>query len=272
MNKGNTLDKKIIKAIKEKKLTPRPRWRFLLKNYLIWSGGILSLLAGSLAFAMIVFMTRNNDWRMYAPISGSLLKFIILTLPYFWLLFLFVFIMVAYFNLKHTKKGYRHSLISIIIGSLILSMLIGGGLYAAGLGQKVDDVLSQRAPFYEKFINKRMGLWFNPDRGLLAGVIVDKISDSEFKLLDMKRKEWLVLTDKATTVPGMILETGKPVRLMGQCLDENSFEALRIMPMGPGQGFFKRPRFHKSLLMNRHLPDKLEMFKPFGGQLPDEEK
>ena len=273
MNKGNTLDKKIIKTIKERKLTPRPRWQFLLKNYLIWSGGVLSLLAGSLAFAMILFMVKNNDWRMYAPISGSLLKFVFLTLPYFWLLFLFLFIMVAYFNLRHTKKGYRYSLISIIIGSFALSMILGSGLYAVGLGQAVDDILGKKAPFYERFINKRMGMWSNPDRGLLAGVIIDKISDNEFKLLDIKRKEWLILTEKATTVPEMILKVGTPVRLIGQCLDESSFEAIRIMPMGPGQGFFKRPRFHnKSPLMNRHLPDKPEIFKPFGGQLPDEEK
>ncbi len=272
MNKDNTLDKKIIKAIKEKKLTPRPRWQFLLKNYLIWGGGVSSLLFGSLAFAMILFMLLNNDWRMYEHISGSLLKFIILTAPYFWLLFLLVFIMVAYFNLKHTKKGYRYSLLSIIIGSIALSMFLGGGLYVAGLGQKIDDILGKRAPFYERFINRRMGMWANPDRGLLTGVLIDKISDNEFVLLDMERKEWLILMNKATFAPEMILATGTPIRLMGKLLEESIFEVTRIMPMGPGREFFRRPPFLGPWENNKHLPKKPGIFKPSPRPFLNEEK
>jgi hypothetical protein len=272
MNKSNTLDKKIIKVIEEKKLTPRPRWQFLFKNYLIWSGGVLSLLFGSLAFAMILFMLLNNDWRMYEHISGSLLKFIILTAPYFWLLFLFVFITVTYFNLKHTKKGYRYPLLSIIIGSFALSMLLGCGLYATGLGQEIDDILGKRAPFYERFINRRMGMWANPDRGLLTGVIIDKISDNEYKLLDMERKEWLILMDKTTFVPEMILATGTPVRLTGKRLEENSFEVMRIMPMGPGREFFRRSPFLGPWENSRHLPEKPEIFMPLPRPILNEEK
>jgi len=95
MNDKN-ISQKVLEAIKNQKIVPKPKWTFLLKENLMWAFGIASLIVGGLAFAVIIHMVRNNDWDVYQDISGGLLQFILLTLPYFWIVFLALFIFIAH--------------------------------------------------------------------------------------------------------------------------------------------------------------------------------
>lgn len=238
---------KLIAEIREKKIEPKPRWRFLLKNYTLYAAGALSLLIGSLAVAVMIYLARFNDLSIHAQIEKTFLEFLLLNLPYFWLLFLAFFIFIIYYNLRHTSKGYRYSPFLLVAVSVVLSIILGVIFFFAGFGEKIDDVLGRKAPFYGHFINRQVDFWSQPDEGRLAGIIISSDEKGAFILLDRDLKEWkIVFSSKVVYNPNLLINH-QPIRLFGYLLGKDEFIADRIFFSGrPGQEFFRelerRPR------------------------------
>jgi len=220
------ISQKVLKIIKEKNIKPKPRWQFLLKNYLVWFLAALALIIGSFAFAVIIYMFLNNDWDVYQKINHSLFKFMLITLPYAWLLFLGMFVFIAYYNVKHTKKGYRFSLTKLIIGSVVISMLLGLLFYGFGLGRAIDEKLMERMLFYRRVFNPRMMIWDKPEQGRLMGEVLEVIDPYHFKIIDFNRKSWNVIRELVDPE----LELQMRVRLLGRMIDEQNFKAFQVMP------------------------------------------
>jgi hypothetical protein len=228
------LSQKVLDKIKEKNIQPKPRWECLLKEYLIWIFGTGSLLVGGLAFSVVIYMFVTNDWDVYEYIDESFFGFIVATLPYFWLLFLALFIFIADYNFKQTKTGYRYKLIAIISVSVFISMFLGMVFYVAGMGKIIDRTFSENVPQYYHIMNKRMIIWKHPEKGLLSGVVVEVFSNTEFKLKDTNNIYWSV-DGQGAVVMGEInlIRKGERLRIIGKRLNENNFKALRIMPWIP---------------------------------------
>ena len=239
------IGKKILDMIEEKKIIPRPKWQFLLKAVLTWISGAVSLIIGALAFSVIIHILKNNDWDAYRYINDSLLQFILLTLPYFWILFLIIFIFIFHYNFKHTKKGYKYRLYIVVILSIFLSMLIGSALYAAGVGKSIDFILSDRLPVYTKFINRRQKIWTAAGEGRLGGTIINIKSEKEFELEDLEGKSWYVMFEDADIHPRVKIEVNKKIRIIGKeilgaGLDIGTFNAKLILPAEHLRGGFRR--------------------------------
>lgn len=226
------LSQEILTKIKDTK--PKPRWEFLLKNYTVWILGFVALLLASLSFATILYMMINNDWDIYGSIGGDLASFIFMTLPYFWLIFLALFVGGAYYNFKNTKGGYKFPFSKVVIFSVLVSMLFGLLLYEVGVGQAVDNILSTRAPFYKKFINPRHQIWSNTEEGFLAGIVV-AVGEELLVIDDVNHNIWYVSNIAASLPPilppGFIVEVGTPLRILGEAIDNKYFEAEQILPM-----------------------------------------
>ena len=243
------IGQKVLKIIKEKKIKPKPKWAFLLKDYSIWLISITSLIIGSLAFSVIIFLIKNNDWDVYKYINNSLLEFVILTLPYLWFVILILFIAAVYYNFEHTKKGYKYQLCTVVIGSILFSALFGALLYNFGIGQAIDEVFAEKVPFYEKFRPDRRVRWMNPDKGLLAGMIVSVDESKNFQIIDMAGNIWNIIIAENSKINDKDIEINKRVRIIGEQGEENNFIAKQILPIGqPGERWF------------RHLPGPNGLF------------
>lgn len=251
--KDKNLSQQVLETIKENIIKPRPRWHFLLKNYLVWFFGITSLLIGSVAFSVIIYMFLNNDWNVYKNINDSLLEFILVTLPNFWLLFLGLFIFITHYNIRHTKKGYRFKLSTIVLGSVCLSILLGTFFYNIGLGYTIDSALTDRLPIYRKFLNPRMMIWNQAENGLLVGMIINIDKENNLRIIDFNKKEWQVITDQAIVMIEVELKNGMRIKIIGEMIDENSFKAYRIMPAFPKRPPLPRFNFMRPVL-ERPLP------------------
>lgn len=222
------ITQEIFDKIKDTK--PKPRWQFLLKDYLIWLAACLALVISSLAFSVVIYMLINNDWDVYGRISSSLWEFIFLTLPYFWLLFLGMFILITYYNFKQTKKGYKYPLSKVFLVSLGLNVLLGVLLYNIGIGQAIDNAAARRVPFYKQIINPRWQIWSQTEDGFLGGVVRD-IDDQYIIIEDIEGNIWTIKHFNTTTPSFMRLEVGQPVRIIGQKIDSQNFEMHVMLPM-----------------------------------------
>ena len=251
-------DQKLVEKIREEKIAPKPRWHFLLKDYVVIAAGVLSLLIGAAAVSVMIYLLKYNGWEMQEQTHKSGLEFFLLTLPYFWIIFLGGFVFVLYYNLKHTKKGYRYPVWAIAISGVLASVVLGSVFYLFGLGQRIDNVLGERAPFYETVMNRPLHFWFNPAEGRLAGVIISDLQDEAFYLADPSGALWQVLLltkDNDVRTVGF-LKTGEPVNIIGQIIAEQGFRADMIKPLVPGRGFFERTniRGHRERCVNADCP------------------
>ncbi|MBT3412824.1 MAG: hypothetical protein HOJ15_01915 [Candidatus Jacksonbacteria bacterium] len=225
-----TLSEDVLKEIKKDHITPKPRWQFLVKDCCVWVLGVVSVFVGSLAFAVMLSMLINNDWDLYSLLNGGAIGLIIATLPYFWIILILLFALLIQHNLKHTKKGYKYSPVLLIAGGILISGIVGTFLYNIGAGVAIDDVLLQNVPVYSQIGNRRASIW-NPEKGRLSGVIVSVDQEGLFLLEDFSRQEWQVLGEY--TIPDsfpLIIQRGNKVRMLGDRLNEFTFEAYHVMP------------------------------------------
>jgi len=252
-------ENKLLAKIKEEKICPKARWRFLLKEYVVWVAGIISLLIGAAAISVMLYLFKYNDWEIYDQTRKTFLEFFILTLPYYWIVFLTIFVFIITYYFKHTKRGYRYSSLLLIGASIILSIILGGIFYIAGLGESLDNILGSRAPFYDSVINRHIDFWSKPDEGRLSGLVIEKEDGGRFILIDRGTEQWLVSTEESKPLPGAVIVVGQPIRLLGEETGNHQFKADEILPVHAGGNFFHRfngpptpmmrPAFNEPLIM-----------------------
>jgi small nuclear ribonucleoprotein (snRNP)-like protein len=246
--KQDNLSRQVLNTIEQEQIKPRPKWAFWLKNYLLWLLAGAALLSSGLALSAIIFIIADNDWEVYQHIAGSLPEFILLTLPYFWLGFLILFIMAADYNVKHTKKGYRYQLRTIIASSILVSSVLGFAFYNVGLGQAIDDTLTVKLPVYSNMMHQRRNIWLQPGKGLLIGTVNSIDNSGNIVLTDLSNQQWHILVDELNLYRGRLILPGVRLKIIGQQLNDNNFKAnylrplldhhgwLRISPMMEGRG------------------------------------
>ncbi len=228
----------VLQKIKEEKITPKPKWQFLLKNSLIWTLGILSLILGSIATSLIFYMLIGEE-PGFGPGRPGIFEALFVIVPFFWIICLAIFTVSVFYYIKHTKKGYKYSPKLIVLAIVAISLLFGGALSAMGVDRLVDDVLGEKAPMYDRVINPRLDYWSNPESGRLTGMIVSQKDEETYDLINRDGELWVVKTeDEADTKK---IKIDHPVRLIGEKTGDNSFLVEEVMSVGPGRGFFKRP-------------------------------
>jgi hypothetical protein len=227
------LGKKVLEKIKEEKIGPKPRWRFLFKDYFIWLMFLISLIIGAIAFCVSLHILFENDWDLYQYLHRSLAGHILISIPYLWIIFLILFIGVAYYNFKHTKEGYRRETYMIVGLSIVGSLILGTFLHTVGAGQTVEDVVASSIPFYEKLTccHDRTDIWDQPEKGLLGGKITKTLNNKEFELKDFRGVFWQVQENEDTLEYEPVrIEAGEEIKIIGEKEQENVFWAREIRP------------------------------------------
>ena len=227
-----SISDKVLEKIQEKNIAIKPKWRFLLEDYVIWIFSIVCLLIGSVAFSVVLYLTINSDWALYKEIDDSLAEFLLLSLPYLWIILVILFVFAADYNFKHTKNGYKYNLKYIVFFGILLSILLGFFMFCLGAGKAIDNVLSDNVPAYNKFIDKRPKLWAHPEKGILAGDILEVNPDKTLKLRDFFGKEYIVDYNNAVLIPDIPLKPGFKIRAIGEQKGDLFF-AQRIAPLRP---------------------------------------
>ena len=241
---NKSLSEKVLALIKEKKIQRKAKWTFLLRDWVVRMFGFVSLLVGGLAFSVIMYMIRNNSWEEYSYTGDSFLQFMILSLPYFWIGFLVLFVIIADYNIRHTKKGYRYRLPVVVFASVFVSTLLGGLFYSVGMGQAIDDILSKNTPYYEQFINPSFKIWQNPEKGLYSGVVISANAENELIFQDINGKLWTVIYNEHDCMLEHGISENIQVRIFGENTREDLIEAEKIVPMFMGRRFLDRNTQH----------------------------
>jgi hypothetical protein len=220
----------VLKKIKGLKVAPIPKWQFILKDWIVWASFAVSVVIGSIAFSVSVFMLETNDWNIRRMLDDSLLKFAFRTLPYLWIIIFIAFIFIGYYNLRHTKKGYKYSFILVVGVNLLATVILGYALFGIGAAKRIDSFALDRIPVYERVQNEqRKELWSRPGQGLIAGEIKKIVRPNGFTLNDFNNNEWNVILNN-NQLPDRILREGSIVQVIGTKVGQFEFEAEMVRP------------------------------------------
>jgi hypothetical protein len=229
----DNLGDKVLRKIKEECICPKPRWQFLLKDYFIWFLFLISLFLGSLAFCVALYVLSTNDWDLYQYLHTTLVGHILISIPYIWILFLALFISIAYYNFKYTKSGYRRETYFVVGLSVVGSLFLGAFLYTLGAGEKIEDFVATSVPAYEKIAccSNRKDIWDQPASGLLAGEIVSVMDERNFELKDFSGSAWKIQEDDDTLeYDPLRIQPGEEVKIIGEKRQEFVFWAREVRP------------------------------------------
>lgn len=234
----SNLSDKILEKIKTKHIAPKPRWQFLLQQWLVWIFTSLSIMIGSFSFSVMIFNLVNNDWEFIKLLNRSPLQHLFNTLPYVWIVILILFVGLAYYNARHTKGSYKYQAYWFVIGSIVISMAMGSIFYAFGLAPRVH-MAAQKLPFLKELMHDRDKIWMNIEGGFIAGEVTGMRSGiGMFELEDLENNFWIVRPGEKfyPPPPDFIIEEGVMLRVYGQKINSEIFEAYKITPyqIGPG--------------------------------------
>jgi len=228
------LSQNIVGKIKQNHIAPVPHWHFLLKRYAFWFFLGLSILLGSLSFSVIVHIVNSGDLDIASHLQGDIFTSAIMLLPYLWFLSLCLCELVAFYNWKHTRFGYRFRRRWIFVASIAASMLLGSGMYALGMGTAIDNVMVGAVPFYyQSKHSARRQIWMQPDRGLLVGKVIQANNpSSSLTIKDDDGHIWNIDASEFQAKTPTVFEDGKIVKIIGTREGGSGFVATQIRKCG----------------------------------------
>jgi hypothetical protein len=227
----------VLKKIQKDKIQPKPKWEFLLKNYVFWGAFAFAVVLGAFATSGIIFQIATSEWDIPKRLGENMLLFSIKSLPYYWIVLLAGFIALAYYNFKHTKSGFKYRFPIIALSSIIISAILGSALFGLGVAKRLDEQAMKHLPLYkEQHLQMKKDMWSRIDEGLIAGEII-KIhhnKPTEILLENLKGETWQIKTDR---VPRPVLDRLKEGMVVGiegevetQTPNKKIFDAEKIRP------------------------------------------
>jgi hypothetical protein len=217
---------KILEKIKTDHITPAPRWRVLTMRVLIWLSAIIAVFVGSIAFSIVIFIFANQDADLSTRLNLGHPTFYLAILPYFWVIILALFALGAYFNFRHTKRGYRAPLFAVVGAYIIATVILGALFYRAGVGARIEQMAADTVPYYNQ-MNYARALWVAPDKGLLAGKIL-AVTGDQVRLQDLNGDIWDI--NIASSTGRENISPQSDIKIIGVRAGERTFTASQIRP------------------------------------------
>lgn len=259
----NHLKDKLFERIETDRVCPKSRWFFFGRECVVWSLWMLSVLVGAFAVAVSTFVLLNNQYAFYEATHDNFFTFLMGALPYIWFVALSAMVVAAVYNWRHTKRGYRYSLLTIVGGSLIVS--IGGGavLHMLGLGYALDRELGVYVPLYKSQIMQERELWQVPAEGRLVGRQVSQTASNTIVFVDVTGAEWKMDVSAMNAADLAVLATEHEVRVLGLIATSGArdfsgcgaFPWLLGKPMSKQVLTAERQRFLERVYELGHTPD-----------------
>ncbi len=220
----------VIEKIKKQEIRPKSKWFFVLKNILFWFLFFISILLGGLSFSFVLYILFLNDTLVSFYLANN--KNVFIVIPYLWFFSFSFFIIFADYILKNTKKGYKYSLLNLIVITLLITLFLGFVLVIFGFTEKVDRVFLQHSYLYRKYGNAHYSQ-NDPAKGIFIGKFIYDQQDKNLFFKDIDNNLYEVLLRSQIDFDPMALHHFKFMyfRLFGRIIDKNKLEIFFIKPL-----------------------------------------
>ena len=212
----------ILARIAGEQITPTPRYSFVLREGFLVSLVLFTILLGTLAVAVILFIFMSANYALYEATHSNFTTFLFDVLPALWVLAFILLTVLFRTQLRLVKNGYRYSAAHIIIGSLTLSCLGGFLLHGLGFGYALDQFLGKQVSMYMSMEKMERAMWQMPAAGRLVGfsALIKDIegtpnNHTDTIFIDTVGTTWILETTELDDKDEAFLQSGQVVRLLG---------------------------------------------------------
>jgi hypothetical protein len=212
------LEQAVMEKIENEHVAQVPRWKFVLSEYGIWILWGFSVFVGALSFAVILFFITHAGFSFYEATHEDISHFMIEVLPYLWFLLFALMAILAHYNLRHTKRGYRFEVWQVLVSSIAASFVGGLLLHTIGVGFLVDDFVAKRMPMVPTLERIEMHMWQSPEKGRMIGIYQgdgDSDEDDVVIITDDAGTTWKLDTSELPPPDLATLFSGERVRIIG---------------------------------------------------------
>ncbi len=222
INTNDDLAEQILAKITQDNITPTTKAYFVMRDAMLWAPGISITIIGAFAWAGMIFNSTHSSFEYREFVAPGTMSFMAQELPIIWLILFLFFSLFVLKAFRQTKNGYRYSAFSVLSTSLILSCILGYGVYKS-------DALYHNPllRFPTERIQKKM--WFNPAEGRIIG-IVNQSPDGTFILTDSHNTSWVLDVHEAPFVSQFMM-VDSPVRIIGRVQPDTTFLVCMVLPM-----------------------------------------
>lgn len=222
--------KKTLEKIKKDHLEPESRWNFLMQNFSRWLFAWIFIALGAIAISVVYYLVGQLDWDLPQVIGRNYFLYALAILPYFWLVILILFLVVSFWGIRKTERGYRFSRLKVVSITALSFVLLGLFFYFLGLSKQANNLVIKNVPQFIHHTVTKETQWMQPGQGLLAGKIIE-IGKDEFQLEDLRKKNWAVNFNEETIIrPAVNLSPGEMIKIIGNQKTDNLFEAKEVRP------------------------------------------
>lgn len=213
----------VMSRIECGEVCPRSRRFFQTRECAVWFLWAVSVVVGALAVAVTFFVFTHRQYALYEATHDTFFTFMVDVLPLLWIFVFGVMVLVAVYNLRHTKRGYKYPLWQIFGSSMVLSLAGGAALHLLGLGYTTDHMLGQKMGMYNSQDKIEQKMWQDPEEGRLLGRFDGPLPAPSTLVVfnDIKGQEWQVNIDELSSDERALIEGNETVRLLGKISDQD---------------------------------------------------
>lgn len=228
----DSVSDKALKAIKEKNISPQPKWQIVLRNHVFWILFGSSIAVGAVAVSIVLSILSERDWDVYGYLDKSLAEYAIISVPYLWLFTFILFAFSSYYYFKNTSKGYRYDMPVVLMASFSASMLLGTMFFFSGLDFHIREFVADNFPFYERITYTNDDVWSSSEKGLLGGEVTEIRTPDLFVLRDPSGAIWSVGMVSTSWPSNLVFQRGLRVKIIGHPVKDHIFFADTIRSWG----------------------------------------
>lgn len=237
---SKTLKESVLRRIHDENICPKGKWVFLCNNGALWVLWTLTVVVGAVAFSEAIYVSMHSGIEFYDVTHTGLMEFVFETLPFVWLLTFLGVVVLAQYNMRNTKRGYRYAFWQVIGSSVVFTIFGGLVLHASGVSTVVDHMMESNMPGYMSVDARQEYMWDHPEAGRITGMFLEQdIQNGVVRFLDTTDREWVVLTHELPPHDLELLLSGNRVRLLGEAATDTepyNFYTCGVLPWMPEQG------------------------------------
>lgn len=229
-DKGIDLEAKVMKRIKDEKISFRSKYVFLAKKLGLGGGFILSLVLAILFFNLTFFTMKVSGNLEFLSFGRMGILAFLESFPYHWILTGLLFFLVSSTILSRYDISYKKPFKVILSVLIVLIFIAAIALAISGLNEVIEERVSQgKTPFLQSFYRRRE-LWKN---GLVGEVI--EIRSSGLLVETGEGKRVLIQFTENILLPmGSDFKIGDLIRTVGKW-DGEDFHAYVLRPTNKGR-------------------------------------
>ncbi|MBP6945330.1 hypothetical protein KBD61_04610 [Patescibacteria group bacterium] len=225
---NDDFSQQLLQKIETEHIRPVPRWIVLLRQGMLFVVlGLAIICAGVLGSLLLLAAFKIDLQFLRASSFGGILRLLLEYIPVVWIVLLVLFGVLEVVLLRRGTRLYRYSFVTIV-GFVFLAMsLIGLGLYASRVPERVQESFGKRLPPHmrDRFIPGQP--LPHPEEGVLFGRVI-KVNAESFHLMGPKREPWVVRRAANANFP--FPPTNAEVLLEGKLVRPGEFEAHKLRP------------------------------------------